>query len=88
MSEANVKYSTRAEEQLDKLETDIAERIISKLDDVAWDPEHYLKGRKLSQSDNYSLRIGDYRAIIDWQRGKTPEVLFVTRAGHRDDIYD
>jgi hypothetical protein len=25
----------------------------------------------------------DYRVVIDWQRGKTPEVLFIRRVGHR-----
>lgn len=87
MGKADIEYSTRAVEQLEKLETEIADRITNKLDDVAWNPEHYLKGRKLTNSPNYSLIVGDYRVIIDWQRGKTPEVLFIRRVGHRRNVY-
>jgi hypothetical protein len=61
MTKADIEYSTRAVEQLEKLETEIADRIINKLDDVAWNPEHYLKGLKLSNSPSYSLVVGDYR---------------------------
>lgn len=88
MSKANVEYSSRAIKQLDKLENHISERIISKLDDVSWNPEHYLKGRKMTGSDYYSLRVGDYRAVIDWKRNETPEVLFVRRVEHRDNVYN
>lgn len=88
MSEANIEYSSRAVEQLEKLETDISNRIVSKLDDVAWNPEHYLKGRKMVNSSHYSLVVGDYRVIIDWKRNEVPEVLFVRRVGHRKNISD
>lgn len=88
MSKANIEYSSRAVEQLETLEDHIAERIISKLDDVAWNPEHYLKGRKMTGSDHYSLRVGDYRAVIDWRRNETPELLFIRRVGHRSDVYE
>lgn len=47
MAKADIEYSSRAVEQLEQIETETAERIISKLDDVAWNPEHYLKGRKM-----------------------------------------
>lgn len=87
MGKADIEYSTRAVEQLEDLETEIADRITSKLDDVAWNPEHYLQGRKMTNSPHYSLRVGDYRAIIDWRRNETPEVLFIRRVGHRDNVY-
>ena len=81
-----VDYSQQAAEQLEDLETETAERIVSKLDDVVWKPEHYLK--RLSNSPYYRLRVGDYRAIIDWQRNENPEVLFVRDVDKRPNIYD
>jgi len=81
-----VDYSQQAADQLEDLETETAERIVSKLDDVVWNPEHYLK--RLSNSPYYRLRVGDYRAIIDWQRNEDPEVLFVRDVDKRPNIYD
>lgn len=86
MAEVEVDYSEQAAEQLEKLETETAERIVSKFDDVVWNPEHYLK--RLSNSPYYRLRVGDYRAIVDWQRNKDPEVLFVRDVDKRPNIYD
>lgn len=86
MAKAEVEYSQQAVEQLDELEREIAERIVSKLDDVVWKPDHYLK--RLSDSPYYRLRVGDYRVIIDWQRDEDPDVLFVRDVGHRSNIYD
>jgi mRNA interferase RelE/StbE len=86
MAKATVEYSQQAAEQLESLEGEIAGRIVSKFDDVVWKPEHYLK--RLSGSEYYRLRVGDYRAIVDWRRDEDPEVLFVRKVGHRRDIYD
>lgn len=88
MAKAEVEFSSRAVDQLDDLETEIAERIVSKLDNVVWNPEHYLKGRRMTGQPHYSLRVGDYRAIIDWRRNTEPEVLFVRRVAHRSNVYD
>lgn len=86
MAEVEIDYSEQAVEQLEDLETEDAERIISKLDDVVWQPDHYLKS--LSGSPYYRLRVGDYRVIIDWQRDEDPQVLFIREVGHRRNIYD
>ena len=86
MAKAEVEYSQQAVERLDGLEREIAERIVSKLDDVVWKLDHYLK--RLSDSPYYRLRVGDYRMIIDWQRNEDTDVLFVRDIGHRSNIYD
>lgn len=88
MARAEVEYSTRAADQLEDLENEIAERITSKLDDVTWNVEHYLRGRQMTGEPHYSLVVGDYRAVIDWRRNEDPEVLFVRRVGHRRNVYD
>lgn len=88
MAKATIEYSTRAVDQLEDLETEDAERIVSKLDDVTWNVEHYLRGRQMTGEPHYSLRVGDYRVVIDWQRNKDPEVVFVRRVGHRSNVYE
>lgn len=88
MTQAEVDYSEQAADQLESLETEIARRIMSELEDVVWNPEHYLGGRRLTNSPYYSLRVGDYRAIIDWQHNEDPERLFVREVDHRSNIYD
>jgi mRNA interferase RelE/StbE len=84
MDRPTVEFSERAAEQLENLETETAERIVSKLDDVTWNPDHYL--RALSEREGYRLRVGDYRVLIDWQRDEG--LLFVREVGHRRNIYD
>ena len=64
--QADVEISTRAMEQLDDFGPPVRERILSKLDDLAWNTDHYLGGRRLTNGPFYSPRVGDYRAIIDW----------------------
>lgn len=79
MAKATVEYSEQAVSQLESLEEETAERIVSKFDDVVWKPGHYLK--RLSDSPYYRLRVGDYRAIVDWRRDEDHEVLFVRKVG-------
>ncbi len=88
MGRAEIEYSTRAVDQLDRLETEDAERIVSKLDDVTWNVEHYLRGRRMSGEPHYSLRVGDYRVIIDWRRNEDFEVVFIRQIGHRSNVYE
>lgn len=73
-----------AREHLDDLEPDTAERIKTKLRNIADWPDHYLdplKGR-----DDYKLRVGDYRVLIQWDRDD--EILYVKAVGHRRNFYD
>jgi len=83
-----VEYSERAAEQIEKLETEDGQRIVSKLDDVIWKPEHYLKRLQGSGHDpaDHRLRVGPYRVLVDWRRDEG--MLFVTEVEHRDTIYD
>lgn len=81
---ADVVVSDDAAEWLRDAEPDVRDRIMSKLDDVADFPDHYLK--RMRGKPYYRLRVGDYRAIIDWR--KDEEELFVRDVGHRRNIYD
>jgi mRNA interferase RelE/StbE len=53
-------------DQLENLDSSVRERIVDKVEEATEWTEHRLKS--LSGSEFYSLRAGDYRAIIDWDR--------------------
>jgi mRNA interferase RelE/StbE len=83
-SRPDVSLSERAVGQLDDLGPETAGRILSKLEDVTWNPEHYL--RPLSGCEGYRLRVGDYQVIVDWRRDDGE--IFVREVGHRRNVYD
>lgn len=68
---------------LDSRSPDLQERIRSKLHDAGEHPDHYLD--KLTGRPEYKLRIGDYRALILWD--KTAGKLLVQEIDHRKNIY-
>ena len=53
----------RADGHLENLETEYRNRLIKKVDEATEFTEHRLN--KLSGSPYYSVRAGDYRAIVD-----------------------
>ncbi|MFB6282623.1 MAG: type II toxin-antitoxin system RelE/ParE family toxin [Halobacteria archaeon] len=60
------------------------QRVKKKLRQAAENPDYYLK--PLAGRSDYSLRIGNYRVIVDWD--KNDDVIYVTYFGKRDSIYD
>lgn len=81
---ADIELSERAVERLQDLNAEPRERIKKKLKNIGDWPDHYLE--RLSDSDAYKLRVGDYRVIIDWDREE--ETLYVLTLGHRRNVYD
>jgi mRNA interferase RelE/StbE len=77
-------YSDQAREHLENLETEPAQRLVAKFEEAADWTDHRLNS--LSNSAYYSLRAGDYRAIINWDRDA--DALTMVAAGHRRNIYD
>lgn len=75
--------SREAQKQLKKLQKNIAERIISALEKIRIRPHHFVK--KLVGIDSFSLRVGEYRIILDINNSKL-EIL-VIEIGHRKKIY-
>jgi len=80
----DVTYSEQALDQLEGFESETADRILSKVDEAAEWPDHRLES--LRGFPYYKLRIGDYRAIITWDRNN--ETLRVEAVGHRRNVYD
>jgi mRNA interferase RelE/StbE len=74
----------KAAKELKKLPANIRSRITERARELREHPAQV--GKQLSQSDFFSLRVGDYRVIyqID-EREKQVVILFV---GHRSKVYD
>lgn len=81
---AKVRLAVSVRDALKKLPADTRERVKAKLHDAGEQPDRHLK--RLSNRDDYRVRIGDYRAIVDCDR--QAGVLYVTEFGHRRNIYD
>jgi mRNA interferase RelE/StbE len=81
---AEVRLAVSVRDALQELPADTRERVKQKLRDAGDQPDRHLK--QLSNRDDYRVRIGDYRAIVDWDRQEG--VLYVTEFGHRRNIYD
>jgi len=74
----------KAAKALEKIEESVRLRIVERLRELESRPERV--GKRLRYSDFWSLRVGDYRAVYEVDRGKNQViVLFV---GHRKKVYD
>ncbi len=77
-------WSERSRKNLKMLEKSIASRIITKVESISEDPFTYVK--RLQGVPLFSLRVGEYRVILDIENTKM--VIFVVKLGHRSRIYD
>jgi mRNA interferase RelE/StbE len=75
-------WSPQAMKHLEQLERHVAERIVTKLDEVLENPFRYLEHY---EGQGYKLRIGEYRLLIDVD--STEKVLFVRVLDKRGRIY-
>ncbi len=77
-----VEFSQNAKKELDKLDKELAIRILKKLREISTNPFYYTK--RLVGSELHSLRIGDYRVLLFI----TKETIFIVKIGHRKDVYE
>ena len=78
-----IKWHPQAFKVLKKLPKDIIERILSKCDQVQFDPFRFLEhfeGQRL-----FKLRVGDYRALIEVHAEE--KLLLIKVFDHRSRIY-
>jgi len=80
----DVEITHQADEHLEKLEPEPRERILKKLNEAKEWTEHRLE--PLTGWPYYSVRAGDYRAIVTWDR--EADVIIVRAVGHRRNVYD
>lgn len=68
MMSYEILYSDRAAEDLTNIEATIAKRIKKKLEVVRSNP--YIYAKRLSGVELFSLKVGDYRIIMDIKNNK------------------
>jgi mRNA interferase RelE/StbE len=76
-------FSDKSLKQLKKFEKEIQERIIKALERIRIRPELHVT--KLIGDSGYRLRVGDYRVILDIDKGKL--LILILKIGHRKAIY-
>ncbi len=80
-----ITISKTAQKQLDKLQDNIADRLIGAIYSLADDPRP-TGCKKLKGRDGYRIRDGDYRIIYNIFDNIL--LIDVIALGHRKDIYD
>lgn len=80
----DVEITPTADDHLADLNSEARERVLKKLGEAREWPDHRLK--PLSGWPYYTLRAGDYRAIVTWDREN--DVLIVEAVSHRRNVYD
>ncbi len=78
-----VYYSKEATQNLEKLDNVIADRIFKKIDKIREDPFLFID--RLVSVNLWKLRVGDYRVLLDVNRGKN--AVFVISINHRRSVY-
>jgi mRNA interferase RelE/StbE len=76
-------FSDKAERQFLKLGKKIQKRIAAVLERVRIRPEARIT--RLVDDPGYKLRVGDYRVIMEIDKGKL--IILVLKVGHRKKIY-
>ncbi len=72
-----------ARRSFERLNRSTAQRIYTKLKEISDDPHPFVK--RLKGADLFSLRVSDYRVILDIQRRKM--IMLVVKVGHRREVY-
>lgn len=78
-----LKWTQESKKSLCRLESELALRIIRKVESIRENPYRHLK--RLAGKGVWRLRIGDYRIIIDLDAEKN--TFYVLEVGHRRGIY-
>ncbi len=76
-------FSTTAEDQLDRLPAFLHQRIITKVELYAAQPDPLQFAEPLSVSDFYRFRIGDYRVIFEVLH----DTIWILAIKRRDEAY-
>ena len=80
-----IRWTRTAVKSLTSLDNDVQLRVVKRLDELASIDDPFAQLNRLVGVKLYSLRIGDYRAILSIERNKM--IIFVVEVGHRSKIY-
>ena len=75
-----IEFTERAIRDLKNLPARVQEQVFWKLERIRMNPKKYVK--KLTDTDYYRLRIGEYRAIL-----LIEDKIYVIRIAHRKKVY-
>ena len=84
-----INYTVSAEQELRKLDKQIARRILDYMDDrIAKLDDPRSTGKKLTGAlgTYWRYRVGNYRVVCDIQDDKL--IVLVVRVAHRKEVYD
>ncbi|HEQ78868.1 MAG TPA: type II toxin-antitoxin system RelE/ParE family toxin [Euryarchaeota archaeon] len=73
----------KANDFLERADADLRDRIRKKLRILGDRPK---SGKKITHSDFWRLRVGDYRAI--YEIGRKNETIIILYIGHRSEVFD
>ena len=76
-------WSEKARKDLQELDKKISDRITTKVESIKGQPFSYAK--HLVGVPLYSLRVGDYRVIMDIKNNQM--LIFVVKIGRRKSVY-
>jgi len=78
-----IEWKEHAIQNIEKLESSTAKRIIKKVEELSENP--YSKDiKRLKGIEGFRLRVGDYRVIFEIEGN----IIYVLKVGHRKHIYD
>ncbi len=78
-------WDEKAYDSLKNFETIVSRRILKKVEELTENP--FSKDiKKLKGSDEFRVRVGDYRIIININT--STKIIQILRVGHRKNIYD
>ena len=84
MDAFNVRLTTSARKDVRKLKQQLLERVAARLQALALNP-FPPQAEKLSQRDEYRLRVGDYRIV--YEVDKRGRIVTIHRIRHRREVY-
>jgi mRNA interferase RelE/StbE len=83
VTDFDIEYSDEAIFQLKGLDTQIAKRIVQKIESTRSDPHRFFV--RLIGRTEFKLRVGDYRVIAEIEENR--KVIIIRSLGHRKNIY-
>ena len=83
MTDFDIEYSDEAIFQLKGLDTQIAKRIVQKIENTRSDPHRFFV--RLVGRTEFKLRVGDYRVIAEIEENR--KAIIIRSLGHRKNIY-
>ena len=78
-----IAWSDESIKNLRSIDKKMCDRVIAKVERIKENPFNFVK--RLAGMPLFSLRVGDYRAIMDIKNSQM--LIFVVRVGHRKSIY-